>query len=154
MRFWLTGAVLALCLLIIAVVLVLNSDWYLPAAVLPQSLVTIKDQTVQAELATTPAQMYQGLSGRPALCPACAMLFNFSDSAERQFVMRNMAFPLDIIFISYGHIIKIDANLPPDGAGPEIVYDSGAPADQVLEVNAGYAAAHGIKVGDAVSSTP
>jgi uncharacterized membrane protein (UPF0127 family) len=33
--------------------------------------------------------------------------------------MRNMLFPLDIIWINDDEIIKIDKNLPPEGDKPE-----------------------------------
>ena len=79
------------------------------------------------------------------------MLFSFPNSAPRRFVMRNMEFPLDIIFINEGKIIKISANLPPERETPAVSYPSGGPADRVLEVNAGVAAENNWAVGDSVS---
>lgn len=112
--------------------------------------VFIGNQTIAAQIARTPQEQYQGLSGRPEICPACGLLFVFNDRAERSFVMREMRFPLDIIFIDQGRIVKIAANLPPD-PGPELVlYQSGQPADMVLEVRAGTSAAAGWQVGDEV----
>ncbi len=116
--------------------------------------VKINQKLIKAELVSTPRAQYEGLSNRSYLCPNCGMLFNFSSSKEREFVMRNMRFPLDIIFINNQHIIKISANLAPAGARPKIIYKSGGPANQVLELNANYSAKQGIKVGDEVSIQP
>jgi len=100
------------------------------------------------EVVNSREDMYLGLSGRESLCSACGMLFVFPDSAARSFVMRNMNFPLDIIFISQGRIVKIHHNLPPEGAFPVNFYASDAPADVVLEINAGLANMLGLRVGD------
>lgn len=124
-------------------------------------------QTIKAEVANTPAAIYRGLSGRPTLCLDCGMLFVFQNRQERKFVMRGMNFPLDIIFIADGKIIKIAANLPPAGfeqlnkigqsaensdenEKPPVIYYSDGPADQVLELHAGSAARYNLKVGDQI----
>jgi hypothetical protein len=113
-------------------------------------IIHINNTAVKVTLAETPAQIYRGLSGQRSLGEDCGMLFVFPDSGERRFVMRNMEFPLDIIFINQGRIIKIAANLPPEGKSPANIYSSGQPADSVLEVNGGFAASRGFKVGDQV----
>ncbi|MFA6995122.1 MAG: DUF192 domain-containing protein [Patescibacteria group bacterium] len=123
-----------------------------PAAV--RTKIQINQQVISAEVVTTAAAMYQGLSNREMLCPACGLLFVFDNQQERKFVMRNMKIPLDIIFINQGRIIKISDNLPPEGQTPQIIYKSGGPADQVLELNGGYAEKQGIKVGDEVLIFP
>jgi uncharacterized membrane protein (UPF0127 family) len=148
-NFWLSIA--AAILISAGLGLIVIVGLYAPAPALPTATVKINDRMIKAEVTTKPAAMYRGLSGRHSLCADCGLLFNFSDRAARQFVMRDMEFPLDIIFIGGGRIIKIAANLPPAGTPPEIIYNSDGPADQVLEVNAGYAAASGIKIGDIVS---
>lgn len=114
------------------------------------TIVKIGHQEIRAEIAATPLAIYRGLSARPALGADCGMLFNFSNRKEREFIMRNMKFPLDIIFIADKKIIKIAANLPPEGHNPTRIYQSGEPADQVLEVNGGYCEQKGISVGDRV----
>ena len=108
----------------------------------------INKQAIKAEVARTPYQFYQGLSKRASLCPDCGMLFVFSDFDERTFVMRDMMFPLDIIFIAKGKVVKVYENLAPEGDKPQNLYNSEVPADQVLEINAGQAKAWGIKIGD------
>ncbi|MFA5155282.1 MAG: DUF192 domain-containing protein [Patescibacteria group bacterium] len=135
----LAGVVLALLAL----------TWEKPA--LPRAAVLINGQRIEVEIAASPAELYHGLSGRSSLAADSGLLFVFADSAERVFVMRQMSFPLDIVFINQGRISKIAANLPPEGDRPRRLYTSAGPADQVLELNAGYAEQHGFQVGDRVS---
>jgi len=114
------------------------------------STVKINGQIIKAELASSALDQYSGLSNRPSLCADCGMLFVFPDKQEREFVMRNMNFPLDIIFLSDGKIINIAANLKPEGDNPATRYKSATPANQVLELNGGYSEKYGLKAGDTV----
>ena len=104
-------------------------------------------QEIFIEIVKTPSAMYKGLSNRPSLCRDCAMLFVFPESDQRSFVMREMNFPLDIIFINDGKIVKIHRNLPPEGSLTQFQYNSEAPANRVLEVNAGLARELGLAEG-------
>lgn len=113
--------------------------------------INFNNQIINAEVARSPYQLYSGLSNRESICVDCGMLFIFPDFDERSFVMRDMNFPLDIIFIAKGRVIKIFADLPPEGANPQKVYTSDAPVDEVLEINAGRASAWGLQVGDNLS---
>ena len=112
-----------------------------------EAVVAVGGHELQVEMVSTPKQQYQGLSGRTSLCPDCGMLFVFADSGPKSFVMRDMAFPLDIIFIESGVIKSIAANLAPEGHEPKNIYSSTGASDQVLEVNAGYCAKYGIEPG-------
>ncbi|HZJ40865.1 MAG TPA: DUF192 domain-containing protein [Candidatus Saccharimonadales bacterium] len=110
--------------------------------------INFHNQIINAEIARSPYKIYNGLSNRQSLCLDCGLLFIFSDLDQRTFVMRDMLFPLDIIFIAKGQVLKIYENLAPEGANPQNLYNSEFPADQVLEINAGQAKIWGIKVGD------
>jgi len=150
-----------LCLLIVAAILLMVGivfitilNFYSFDKILPTATVSIQEKTIKVEFVTTAADMYRGLSGRNYLCSDCGMLFDFPNSGERKFVMRDMKFPLDIVFISNGRIIKIDANLVPAGDKPEIIYSSEGEVNQVLELNAGYTTQNNINVGDFVSFNP
>jgi hypothetical protein len=112
--------------------------------------IRLAGNSLSVEVVSTPGGLYQGLSGRKSLCPDCGMLFNFSDESERDFVMRNMEFPLDIIFIDQDEVKSISAAASPEGPRPTKIYSSVGPARQVLEVNAGYCASHDIKPGDRI----
>jgi len=112
--------------------------------------VQLGNQLIRVEIASQPADWYQGLSDRSDLCADCGLLFNFSDREVREFVMRRMNFPLDIVFVDQQRVVKIAANLPPEGQEPEQIYSSDQPVDQVLEIPANYCLQHDIKVGDPV----
>ena len=99
-------------------------------------------------VADTQEKSYLGLSFRESICPNCGMLFPFEGKNEHAFVMRDMMFPLDIIWINDDKIIKIDKKLPPEGHDFKNVYKSGSPVDYVLEVNAGFCDKNNIKIGD------
>ncbi len=120
---------------------------------LKNAVVLIDQKKISVEIASSPDELYRGLSGRTNLCADCGMLFDFPDSEEQEFVMRDMKFPLDIIFINKGRISRIAADLPPEGKTPRAVYTSGGPADQVLEVNGSYAARNNFQIGDEVTVT-
>ncbi|NCN99760.1 DUF192 domain-containing protein [Candidatus Falkowbacteria bacterium] len=151
-KFWLV--ITAVILLMVGIVFISILNFYSSPRILPTATVSVQEKTIKVELVATAADMYRGLSGRSSLCPDCGMLFNFPNSGERKFVMRDMKFPLDIVFISNGRIIKIDDNLAPAGDRPEIIYSSEGEANQVLELNAGYTTQNNINVGDFVSFNP
>ena len=112
--------------------------------------VEINGHIIRAELAQTPEEHYRGLSNREALDPDRGLLFIFEDSSRKSFVMREMNFPLDIIFISNDTITDVFSDLVPEGSQPENIYQSSQPVNLVLEVRAGYCQAQGIKPGDQV----
>jgi len=113
-------------------------------------LIQANDQPISVELAQTAAARYQGLSNRQDLCYDCGMLFVFPDSSEQTFVMRNMKFPLDIIFIADNKVVKIASEAQPEGKEPQVLYESGQPVDYVLELNGGYASKNDIQVGSQI----
>lgn len=113
----------------------------------------------EAEVADTPDTRYRGLSNREALAPGAAMWFDLGGSYVAAFVMREMRFPLDIVWVAQTadglRVAGVERNAPPAPPGtPEAEltrYRPPAPVRYVLEVNAGAAAAHGIGAGDEVS---
>ncbi|MFA4941764.1 MAG: DUF192 domain-containing protein [Patescibacteria group bacterium] len=112
--------------------------------------VKINDKEIKVEIAKTNLEQYWGLSGRKNICPDCGMLFVSGNKRERNFVMRDMMFPLDIVWIDNEKIIKIDRDLQPESSSNLTSYESGKPVDYVLEVNAGFCANNNIKIGDKI----
>ncbi len=115
------------------------------------STATINSATFRIELAKTPKEQAQGLSGRGSLSKDGGMLFVFDKPSYHSFWMRDMKFPLDIVFILNDKVIAVYENLPPafaDANPPQ--YGSGVASDSVLEINAGVARKNNIKVGDTV----
>jgi uncharacterized membrane protein (UPF0127 family) len=108
--------------------------------------------TLTVELARTVEEQVRGLSGRPGLKPGHGILFVYDRPHPASIWMKDMRFPLDIIWIQAGRIVAIEKHAPPlTSAGPERVYT--ATADLVLEVPAGFADRQKIRVGDSVQAT-
>lgn len=120
-----------------------------PAPVLKPT-VKINNITIPIELADTPQKQIQGLSDRAELGAESGMLFVFPDKKARSFWMKNMHFPLDIIWINDDKIINISKNLAPKGEHPEKIYGSEGDANYALEVNGGFCDQNDIKIGDKV----
>ena len=115
------------------------------------SQVQIAGQEIKAEVADNEELRMKGLSGRETLCAVCGLLFVFEKSDIYPFWMKEMNFPLDIVWIKDKKIIEIVASAPtPAAAGQTMNYASNAPADLVLELNAGFCQKNDIKIGDEV----
>ena len=107
---------------------------------------------VAIEIADTIGKQQQGLSGRERLPEDHGMYFPMGPPQTYTFWMKDMQFPLDIIWIRDGHIVDISENVPyPVGDHPPAVVQPKEPATGVLEVNAGFTEKHAIKIGDSIS---
>lgn len=111
------------------------------------------DDTTDAEIDVTVADTYRerytGLSDHESLESGEGMLFVHWSEGDRTYVMRDMEFDIDIVFVaSDGEITTIHhARAPgPDEDGGELQYSGRA--KWVLEVPRGYANETGIEVGD------
>jgi uncharacterized membrane protein (UPF0127 family) len=102
------------------------------------------------DIADTQEKSYMGLSFRESICANCGMLFSFEEKKEHTFVMRDMMFPLDIIWIDDEIVVKISKNLEPEGHDTKNIYKSDQSVNNVLEVNGGFTDKENIKVGDMV----
>jgi len=103
--------------------------------------------TVDVRIAESSAQQQIGLSRTDSLENGTGMLFVHSSVETQSYVMRNMSFGLDIIFIdSDGTITEIqDAPAPPDDESPYR-----GTGQYVLEVPRGWSDATGVTAGDIV----
>jgi uncharacterized membrane protein (UPF0127 family) len=102
---------------------------------------------VTAEVVSTPQKLYLGLGHRKELPEGKGMLFLMKTVALQTFCMRDMHFPIDIIWIANGRVAGIEAQLSPSFKG-EVT--SPVPVRLVLEVPGGFSEGHGITVGDPV----
>lgn len=109
---------------------------------------TIGNHRMYPEIVSSRKSLEKGLGGRNALCSSCGMLFEFQRAGKYAFWMKNMKFPLDIIWIFQGKIVHIEKNIQPDFVGTLAPLEE---ADEVLEINAGNVDGLGIKIGDTIS---
>ena len=126
-----------------------------PTATLNPSLplVTIGEAAWPVELAVTPPQRQQGLSGREALPAGAGMLFIFESEGHRSFWMPDMHFSLDMVWINAScevADVTLNAPIPLPGQSRDDLprFSPSGPAQYVLEINAGEFEAAGIKRGD------
>ena len=111
---------------------------------------TIGDAHLSVALALTGAQQEQGLSGTTALASDQGMLFVFTTDSIVPFWMKDMNYPLDIIWISADkQVADISPNLSP--ATYPNSFSPKLPVRYALEVPAGFTKAEGIVVGTQVS---
>ena len=118
--------------------------------------VVIGDVVLPVELAITREEQRQGLSDRPSLAPGTGMLFVFESDDRRQFWMKNMHFPLDMVWIgsdcAVGEISgDVPAPLPGTDDSDVVRVSPEQEAQYVLEINGGEAAALGLAANDTVS---
>jgi len=111
--------------------------------------VQIGKATIKVELATTTAEQIQGLSGRTSLAANTGMLFIFDHPAFWGIWMKDMNFPIDVLWITddlkINYIVEdmTPASYPQD-------YVSKTPARYVLELPVGTVKNDGIAVGQSV----
>ncbi len=150
MTFLLLGTVLVLAALVAAYLFLFAR----PNAALQKSTVVIDGATFHVELARTTTEEARGLSFRPSLGEDEGMLFFFDKHPSIQsFWMKDMQFPIDIIWIGGGKVLGFSENAAPQPGTPLWglkIYNSPDGTDRVLEVNAGTVAKYHIKEGDAV----
>ncbi|MEX2029032.1 MAG: DUF192 domain-containing protein [Candidatus Paceibacterota bacterium] len=111
--------------------------------------VKIAGVVVEVELALTSEEMSRGLSGRDTLPENTGMLFVFDQLGKYSFWMKDMNFPIDIIWLTDDlHVIYIERNARPESF-PE-TFGPDAEAKYILEVMAGFAEKYNLKEGDKV----
>lgn len=132
-KLFLAGAVIIL----LGGILVLVFSYNEKATPFPRA-VTLDGRSYTLELARTDTSRARGLGGRDSICDACAMLFIFDTKEKHPFWMKDMRFPLDIVWLEDDRVVSIARNIPPDSQEilrPEV------PANRVLELRAGGAGA-------------
>ena len=117
--------------------------------------VKLGNKEYSAILVKSDKDKMKGLSGRTSLDKNTGMLFVFDKKAPYPFWMKDMKFPIDIIYINDDSIVDIFENVPaPQKAAPLYslpVYKPKADANYVFEINAGQTKQNNIKIGDKVS---
>ena len=109
--------------------------------------VQFADTNIPVTLASTVAEQQRGLSGRTSLGANEGMLFVFPVADTYGFWMKEMKFSLDIIWIDENGVVTYIARDLQPNSFPQ-VFNPDQKSLYVLEVNAGFAASHAIKVGD------
>jgi uncharacterized membrane protein (UPF0127 family) len=82
------------------------------------------------------------------------MLFIFPKEDNYKFWMKGLSFPLDFVWIREGRVVDLVTEVPQPAPGQADntlpIIESSEGIDRLLEVNAGFVRANGIKIGDEV----
>ncbi len=125
-----------------------SSDTFNPAT----STVILKNKVIHVDLALTGEEQTKGLSIKNTMKEDEGMLFIFKTSEKYPFWMKDMKFPIDIIWINSDHkIVHIEKNLQPCILFLLCpTYSPNADSLYVLEVVSNYTNKNNISVGDKV----
>jgi uncharacterized protein len=101
--------------------------------------------SAEVELARDDAARERGLMYRTSMPQGAGMLFSWQDERVRNFWMHNTCIPLDMLYITKdGTIAGILEQVPTLNDAPRGIK---CPVAHVLELNAGWARAHGVAPG-------
>lgn len=148
-------------LLVVMLAAVLGAAIYLfqllapakPNPPLPDKVLTLGGAQFIVELANTYLARAAGLSGRTSLGPDRGMLFDFARPGRQSFWMKDMHFPVDIVWIRDNRVVGFvtaPAPAPKTSVFKLPAYYSPEPVNFVLELPAGTMAKNGLKVGDEI----
>lgn len=115
----------------------------------PRPSLAINGSKILVDIADTPEKRTLGLSGRLSLAQDEGMFFILDSPGRFSFWMKDMNFPIDIIWIDAEFkVADITKNAIPESF-PN-TFEPRAPILYVLETVAGWADKNGIKIGDTV----
>ena len=110
---------------------------------------TLIGHQITVERAVTLAEQQHGLAGRDTIAPDRGMLFLYDDPLVPTFWMKDMRFPIDIVWLRSGKVVGIESNLPADDGAQ--TYHPASEVDAVLELAAGQAQNLGLVPGSPVT---
>lgn len=109
-------------------------------------VVRVGDIGIRVEIVDTPEKRVQGLSGRTSLEGVDGMLFIFDEPGYHEIWMKDMKFPIDIIWIDENlTVVSIDQNVSPDSYPQK--YRPERPALYAIETPDRYTDTFGIRPG-------
>lgn len=115
--------------------------------------ITLAGQVLNIALADDLSEQLAGLENRPSMGENEGMLFVLAKTYIPEFWMKDMLFGLDIVWIRDALVVDISPNLgiEPGKTDNDLKrYLPKEEVDMVLELNAGWAAKHGLLVGGEV----
>lgn len=129
--------IIAWCMVLVALVSGCSAD--------APRVITLDGVEVRVRVADDDGERSRGLQGYGALPEGEGMLFVWDDAAVRTFAMKEVTFPIDVVFI--GEDLTVAAIEPLDPGDTRLVSSPG-PCGYVVELRQGWAAGQGIAIGD------
>ena len=140
------NTILFVSMLVVALVLKAYYAWYWP-----KLNISIGNKEYKVLAATNYSHWQKGLGGRNSLKRSDGMIFVFKNQEQHTIVMRDMEFPIDILWIKNSEIVDIAPDVPAEPGveeGQLTRYQARLPSDIVVEFPAGVIKRDGIKIGD------
>jgi hypothetical protein len=105
-------------------------------------------ESVKVEIAENDHDRQRGLMYRKSMADDRGMIFWFQEKENHSFWMHNTCIPLDMLYIDAdGLVVGIEESTP---TMSDDTFEVGCPSQYVLELNAGWCRAHGVKAGQRV----
>ncbi len=109
----------------------------------------LRQACYNVDVVNTDALRQRGLMFRENLPQGTGMFFVFDEALIYPFWMKNMKFPIDILWMDEAKaVVHLAASVPPCASESCPVYTPAAKAKYVLEIPSGDALKYGITVGD------
>lgn len=118
------------------------------------AVIQIGEKRVYVEIAKTIRQQREGLGGREDLGSFAGMAFPIIPETQQGVVMRDMKFPIDIIWVRDGYIVDIARAVQPERGVAEselTVYYPRTEVNLILELESGFVENYAISIGDKVT---
>ena len=144
------STIFLLLLAIIFFTAAITVRWWSSPSRLGDATVKIRDTVIRVEIANTKTKREKGLGGRSSLNEGEGMLFLFPKKDQYTFWMKDMQFPIDIIWIADGRVADVTFDVPVSKNGDLPLYAPWVPVDRVLEVPANFIGHHKMTIGDPV----
>jgi len=110
----------------------------------------IDNKAIKVEVASSASQQEKGLGGKSCIGAGQGMLFVYDKPDYYECWMKDMRFPIDIIWISTNHkVVMVEENVQPS-TFPDTFRNSKL-AQYVLEISAGSSKDLGIKEGTSIN---
>lgn len=140
----LLGAVIVIIVTVLVISLILGNK--------KTTKVSVNNKTFNVAIARTDEERQIGLSKKNKLDENSGMLFVFDNPDFYSFWMKEMKFPIDIIYINGNKVITVIENAkPPSSSNTDLIlYKPDEKSDKVLELNAGASQKYNIKKGTIV----
>jgi len=117
----------------------------------PTGQVKIQNEQIRVLIADTSERWFKGLSDRKDLGEYGGTWFSFLSKDYHTMVMRDMKFPLDIVWLDDDIIVDMAPHVKPESGADEdslTKYRPRLPSNAVLELLAGSIGQYGLKIGD------
>ena len=105
------------------------------------------NKCIVIERALTPEEQARGLMFRTGIAEDEGMLFSFPNAGQRFFWMKNVSFPIDIIWLDAGKKVAGITRAEPCTADPCQTYPSPEGVKYVVEVASGFSEKNGVIAG-------